>query len=333
LSGSDGDTDEDEDVAELLRLAGPLSPVPEERLARLRTAAHREWRRTVNRRRWRPVSVALGLLAAAGLFWALDLPASLLRGRGARSPAGVVSHVSGDLRDLSPGASPGTRLGSGAGLWPGSVVATAKGKAAVDWHDGTRLRIDEDTRVQVEPDALVLESGGLYVETDAGRTPRSAFTVTTRLGSTSHLGTRYEVRMGAAGLRVRVREGAVRVERADEGETVSVGEELSVRNEGAVSRRRVSIHGPDWGWVTAAGPPFRMEGRSVRALLDWAAAEGGWALQFSDASVADLAASTRLHGTIEDMAPEDALAAVLPTCGLEHRLDEGRLVVRRLPRR
>jgi hypothetical protein len=331
LSPTGGGPEDDHDVAELLKLAGPRPAMSEEHLARLRAAAHHEWRRALRRRRARLLALTAALPAlAAALVWMM-LP-SPRPGGPEEALAGVVDHVTGDVRELAPGSdAPGRPLAQGTRLRAGAVIATAQGRALVRWHDGARLRLDEATRVRLEPDAVRLEGGGLYVETDPQRSP-SRLVVATALGSARHLGTRYEVRLAGGALRVRVREGTVQVERQRQLHGAAAGEELSVGADGDVVRRPVPVHGRDWAWVTAAAPPFQLEGRTARALLDWASAEGGWSLHFGDAAVAGFAARTTLHGTVAGMSPEDALAAVLPTCGLDHRVDGGRLLVTRARR-
>ena len=59
------------------------------------------------------------------------------------------------------------------------------------------------------------------------------------------------------------------------------------------------------------------------------AREGGWTLRFADAAAARLAGEAVLRGTVAGLTPEQALAAVLPTCGLAHRFEGGDLVVGR----
>ncbi len=320
----------DEDVAQLLRLASPRAVLTEEQFARLRASARQEWRRAVRRRRVWSVAAPVGLLAAAAaLVWALDLRSLLQRPVELPSVA-EVTHVKGELRDVSPGTrSGGAFLRKGDRLRVGAVVATTKGRASLAWRDGTQLRLDEGTRATLELEAVTLQAGAVYVDTDPALPLRSRLVVTTPLGSTRHLGTRYEVRLSGPRLRVRVRTGRVQLERAGRLDVAAAGEELSVREGADVSRRAVPTYGSDWSWVTAAGPPFRMEGRSASALLEWAATEGGWTLEFADGPAAAAAAQATLHGTIEGTSPEDALAVVLPTCGLEYHFDGGRLVVRR----
>jgi hypothetical protein len=315
---------DDQDVAELLRLGGPRLPVPEERLARLREAARAEWRQALRRRRIRKLAAGSGglLATAALLVWALEGP-SLFRKPAEPPVLGVVAHVTGGA-----GLVPGARLRAGATLETG-----AGGRAALRWHDGTNLRLDERTRLRVESAAtLWLDAGAVYVDTDGAQASSASLAIATRLGTARHVGTRYEVRMQGPSLRVRVREGSVHLGRAGQVHVATSGDELSVDDDGSVVRRQVPTYGADWLWITAAAPPFQLEGRSAAALLEWAATESGWALHFADPSVAALAAETTLHGTIEGMSPPQALEAVLPTCGLSHRVEDGRLIVRRATR-
>ena len=73
--------------------------------------------------------------------------------------------------------------------------------------------------------------------------------------------------------------------------------------------------------------PVDLDGRSLREFLDWIAGENGWQLRFADAAV-ESQAQTTMHGSIEGLTPEEAFAAVLPTAGVEHRLENGVLLIR-----
>ena len=59
------------------------------------------------------------------------------------------------------------------------------------------------------------------------------------------------------------------------------------------------------------------------------AREGGWRLNSPTQETARLAAETLLRGSVEGLTLEQALAAVLPTCGMAHRIEGGRLIVAR----
>jgi hypothetical protein len=109
------------------------------------------------------------------------------------------------------------------------------------------------------------------------------------------------------------------------------GEELTVDERGNVLRRLVPVHGALWEWAAALAKPFELEGRGLRDFLDWICDENGWHLRFTDAAVEAKAATTILHGSIQGLTPEEALAAVLPTAGVKYRLEGGVLTVRLTP--
>ena len=55
----------------------------------------------------------------------------------------------------------------------------------------------------------------------------------------------------------------------------------------------------------------------MRDFLDWIAGENGWQLRFADSAVEQKSQTTILHGSIKGLTPEEALAAVLPTSGVD----------------
>jgi hypothetical protein len=69
----------------------------------------------------------------------------------------------------------------------------------------------------------------------------------------------------------------------------------------------------------------------VIAFLDWVSREQGWRWQFEQPAMRGRVEQIVLHGTIDGLTPEEALAAVLPTCGLSFRQDGARLIVGLLP--
>jgi hypothetical protein len=65
----------------------------------------------------------------------------------------------------------------------------------------------------------------------------------------------------------------------------------------------------------------------VPRFLDWASRELGVRWEFEDAATQRRVHQVVLHGSVEGLSPEEALAAVLPTCGLTFSLQAGRIVV------
>ncbi|HSF38723.1 MAG TPA: FecR domain-containing protein, partial [Thermoanaerobaculia bacterium] len=177
--------------------------------------------------------------------------------------------------------------------------------------------------------ALALDRGAVYVDSGSHGPAAEPLRLETPLGEVRETGTQYEVRLGADSIRIRVREGSV-VLRADDGlHTVGALTELETDGRGTVATREIPRSGPEWGWIAGVTPMPDLEGLTARAFLDRIAREGGWTLTFADEETARLAAETVLQGTVSGMTPEEALDAVLPTCGLSHRIEDGRLIVDR----
>lgn len=76
-----------------------------------------------------------------------------------------------------------------------------------------------------------------------------------------------------------------------------------------------------------AAPAPVIAGRPLSFFLDWVIRESGWTVELADPETAERASTITLHGDIEDLKPEEAMAMVLNSSGLEYALDEGRLFV------
>jgi hypothetical protein len=165
-----------------------------------------------------------------------------------------------------------------------------------------------------------LQRGQIYVDLPPGTTAKSPFQVATRAGIVEHLGTAFEVLSGPQIVRLRVREGRVRLR----GETAEViaeaGTELTATKAGVVSRRSISTYGRDWLWVAALAPDYEIEGRPLLGFLEWASRELGRPLRFSDAHAREVAERTILHGSVSGREPLDALASVLATTSLSYEI-------------
>jgi ferric-dicitrate binding protein FerR (iron transport regulator) len=337
-SGSDQREAGDGDViARLLYLAGPRPTVPEERTARVKARVRARWREEVRaqkRGRW-----FLGSLATAA---AVALAVTLAVTRDPRRPPSVpatgpervgrleVATGTGP-RVLPPGSGQWSRIGIGGSVPAGSTVSTpAEGRAALRLDGGASLRMDSGTRLRLaSASEVLLEQGGVYVDTGAVHRGEAAVEVRTPFGNARDLGTQFEVRLAPRALRVRVREGTVVLSRGSRAEAAGAGAELAVDADGGLVRRSVPVHGPEWDWVVSVAPGFEVEGRSLEAFLSWVSRETGLLLQLQDEEVVRAAEEIDLHGSIDGLTPIEGLGAVLPTCGLIHRVDAGTLHVER----
>jgi hypothetical protein len=334
-------------VRELIEAAGPRPEVPEEDLGAIVAAARAEWHsrwesrgEAARRRRW-------GLAAAAGIAAVLVLAVGLAAWWRARpaapggpapeavalieAAAGPVELAAGEAAPVPAGE--GERVAAGSWVHTGGEEAGALGRASLRLASGATLRLDAGTRLRLtSASVLELERGAVYVDTAGATSPTGALEVRTALGTARDVGTRFAVRLlgGEGGaLRVQVRDGAVEVERRGRTYRAGVGDELVVRGAEPVERREVSPHGSDWEWVIAAAPPFELEGRSLRELLDWVSRETGWRILYEDEALEAGADEIVLHGSAEGLRADQAAFAVLPGAGLEGELGGGVLLVRR----
>jgi len=310
-----------DEVARLVRLAGTSGPIDAERIARVRTAVHGAWReeclagharQAKTRRRW---LVAVPLVGAAAVVIGMAI------WRPIRTPSTVpvlvarIDHATG-----SP--APGFSFWAGAAVMSGSTVTTSAGTLAMTLTSGVHLRLDASSSARVDSAGdVVLERGAVYVDS-AGAPPIS---IHTPAGLVRNIGTQFEVRLAGAGLRIRVRDGQVRVTSANGVDArAGAGEEWFSRPDGSISRRPIAVNGSEWAWAERAAPLFSVEGKTLGAFLDWVSREGAWTVTFADRRFAEAARAIVLHGNpdlLKGLTPAEALAVVLPTCGLRHRLE------------
>lgn len=323
-------------IGRLLRLAGPRPGAPPETERRVHAAVHEVWRERVRWRRRRRVLVRGGLAMAAAasviavlgaLYWPLFERAPAYEG-----PVATVEAISGPVRTWSPDArlgTPGAPLRVGDTVVAGAVVDTGVlGRAALRLTGGHSVRLDFGTRLEpASPGSLVLERGALYFDSGPAAAASDPVIVRTPLGAVQDIGTQFEVRLDEERIRVRVREGSVHLDHDEQSWEAGAGVELTLDTSGSLSRRSVPIYGPDWNWILDVAPAFELEGSTLEAFLAWVSRETGWTTRFAAGVSGTPAAEIVLYGTIEGMRPDEALDAVLPTCGLAHRLQEGTLVL------
>jgi ferric-dicitrate binding protein FerR (iron transport regulator) len=329
MSGRRPESEDTDPALELLRLAGPRRDAPAERRARVEQLVHAHWsRRMAARRQQRLQWVAVLGAAAAVVLVALvpRLAPRLEGGRGATAElvhGGVCYGIQARLVPLSTGAE--VELGS-------MVETTESGRAALRLCGGASVRLDTDTRVAlVEPNRLRLEKGAAYVDSAPG-SGASRVTIETALGLVREEGTQFEVRVDRERLTVRVREGRAVLSSGGSEKAIPAGHEGSLAADGSLTLRSLAPTDEAWFWLLDCSPGFRLEGHSAVALLEWVARETGYRLRWGEPVLAQTAARMTLHGDLGAVRPDQVLDLVLPTCGLEHRLDGDDLVVSRVAR-
>jgi ferric-dicitrate binding protein FerR (iron transport regulator) len=323
--------DMNDDVGRLVRLAGTTDltgPIDAERFARMRTAVFGAWRdEYVTRARRRRLTVAVLLAAAASVVIAFAI------WRPIRPPAPVpvpvpvlVAHIDHLTGHATGSPAPFT---AGDAVMSGSTITTSAGTLAMTLTSGVQLRLDASSSAHVDSVTdVALERGAVYVDS-AG----SPISIHTPAGIVRDIGTRFEVRLPGAGMRVRVRDGQVRVTAANGVDVrADAGRELLLKPDGSIDRRPISATGSEWAWVERAAPLFSVEGKTLGAFLDWVSREGAWDVTFADRRFSEAARATVLYvrpDLLKGLTPAEALGVILPTCGLRHRIDGHRVVIER----
>jgi ferric-dicitrate binding protein FerR (iron transport regulator) len=308
-------------------------------MERARATVREHWRRAIagSRRTRRLVWGAAAVTAAAAAALLLVVREGVVRRAPPPPPAStaILERVEGAVR--WDGAAPPS---IGGPLPPGLMLDTAGGgRAAIRLAGGVALRVDAGTLLRLASGGgLLLDRGGIYLDTGAAVVPDAAgaadgpsgtVVIETPLGVVSDRGTQFQVRAAADLVRVSVREGAAMLERDGVRHEAAPGSEISVRPAGGVSRRPVPSTGPEWDWILEVAPPFDLEESSLRDYLAWIARETGLRVEYGDPSIGAGAADVVLHGSIEGLRPDETLRAVLPTCGLTHRILGDVLMVER----
>ncbi len=323
-------------LAGLLQLAGPRPSPPPERIDQARAAAREAWQqelqiaRFAKRRRIVRLSM-IGLAAAAGLIIAV-----LVRRAGDGAPAAGAAAARLEegavLVDNGP-------LSRGGAIRANATVTTEAGRrATLRLGNGAELRLDADSAVRFPAGAtagtVALDRGALFVHTGATAAGRRSVEIRTAAGVARDIGTSFEVRVIGDATRVRVRDGIVqlvplvRTGGDAVAHTAGRGVELLATGTG-VARRDVGTSGPEWNWIALAAPPLEVDGKTLSVFLDWVAREGGWTMRFADEALRRSSSSIVLRGSIDGLTPEQALEAILPTCGLTHRIANGTVTVDR----
>jgi ferric-dicitrate binding protein FerR (iron transport regulator) len=272
-------------------------------------------------------------LAGTAALVLIAIPLMLPTGQGTPVAAAVVAtvdRVEGLVEALADRAGPGDArtLVSDAPVHADEWVTTgATGRAALRVTNGASVRLDVGSRARLST-AMVIEltEGALYVDTGSEVT---GLEVRTPLGTARDVGTQFEIRMHESALRVRVRTGVVEVWRDDRPITAHPGTELTVTDHDVVSGT-VSSFGPEWGWVVGIAPEIQIDGRPLAASLEAISREHGWRVRYADAALAVEAAAIVLHGSVAGLAPLEVVSVAVTTSGLEHRLQDGEIVVSRV---
>jgi hypothetical protein len=294
---------------------GPPNP---ETLQRLHNTASREWVLAVNTRRSRPrpllwsAAAALAILIVGGA-WLTWQPA-------APQKFGVVARTEAEGGEIAEGLLRHRTLKTGTTLNVGDKLTTHS-PVLITLTAGGSLRIAPDTVLQLPtPTDTELQRGQIYLDLPPTAHFTSPFRVSTRAGTIEHVGTEFEVLSHDQTVRIRVREGRVRLHNPSRDTLINAGTQLTANPDGSINESLISPYGSDWLWVAALTPDYDIEGQPLLNFLQWAARELGRPVKFADAHAREVAERTILHGSVKGREPLQALSSVLSTTSLTYEI-------------
>jgi ferric-dicitrate binding protein FerR (iron transport regulator) len=308
----------DDDVVALLRQIGSRMGPPSDATQQIRRAVHAEWQAMAagRRSRRRPIafaiaaSVAVVMLALAVTLRSVAPPAAI--------PVAVLERIEGRL-EIRSAADEARPVQAGRQIVAGETVVTdSTTRAALRLADRISVRLDSNTTIAaLGRDRLELRAGTVYV--DAGPPQRSylPLEIVTAAGPVRHVGTQYQVQSRDGHVTISVREGRIELVRPRGLETARAGEQLAASPNGELTRGSLAAHDSIWAWALQIAPPFHIEGQPLATFLEWAARETGRTLEYGSPDVAAAARDLRLRGSIANLTPDAALAAVLSTTQFE----------------
>jgi len=313
----------------ILRNTGPRDVPAVPGMQEVRAAVEAEWRsvvrsRQARTRRWAWPLVAGIAASAIGVFVLLNRPAA------PREIVATVDRLDGTVEHRGSPADDWQAVTAGATLREHEQIRTAgDARLALTLKSGLQLRMDRASTLALNDLAhAALDAGAVYVDSGppaANRAP--ALQLTTPQGSVSHLGTQYEARLDGDALVVSVREGRVSVVHGADRVEGTAGERLVIGNGRPVERSSLAGNAVSWGWTGEIAPAYRVEGQTLHQFLEWAARETGREIRYADGAARDDAGTLELHGSVDGLTPDQALAAVLATTSLPVTMDSNRIEV------
>ena len=317
MSEQDPARTDDDDVARLLRAAGPREQLPDTMKQRWEEQFRRELqpvlkRRDRGRRRW-VMGLCASLALLVGTFVLIRTPP------GDVAPAIRVSQALGGSRIIAPDMGELALL-AGQRVPPGSIINTGENGLVAISYGAHELRLNRHTRLLVYADRLELEAGELYASDHGSTAAGAPLVITTAHGSIRDIGTQFTVTAYPDRTVATVRRGIVLVNTGREELRAEArpgsASRLIIDRDMNARREQVAPTGTDWNWIYQSGTNFTVEGKTAHDFLQWSVGESGLTLVFASKGAEALARTTRLHGDIGGLDPERAVDAVLASTDL-----------------
>jgi ferric-dicitrate binding protein FerR (iron transport regulator) len=317
-------------LASLIRAGGRREAPPEWAQERAYAAMAEAWRAKRRARRARSIVVALAAsIAVLGVTAALTL--NLLGSR--PQPLASIGHVErviGSVQVRPAGAGEWALLReTAAALLEGTELRTLAGSAAALQIRGVSVRIADRTQLVLDSQArLSLQQGTVYVDT-GGEVEQRGMLIVAGSTSVTDVGTQFEVRYRGSDYRVRVREGAVLLQRGALHRRGTAGEQITIDEDDVFRSAAIAANDPDWRWIHSLATAPDIDDQPLTVLLAWVARESGVKVRYASPAIERKATATILHGSIQRLKPLEALEVMLATTDLRHEvLSDGTILIK-----
>jgi ferric-dicitrate binding protein FerR (iron transport regulator) len=319
---TDPPTANDDGFAKLISTAGRRETPPAHAYEQTLRVATEAWEKKVRARRWRLVSslaASFVLIASLGVWQIAQEPVTIET----PSIVATLDRTQGALeRRVSEREWQVMSESSVQAITADTHLRTrADASAGLLLQGGQSLRLAGATEVVLLSSSKVrLITGKAYIDT--GNSQSGSVQLLTEAGTAIDIGTQFEVLYRDQRFRLRVREGTVMLQRGNGEIHSTAGEQLTVEPDGPVKRTLVEQADSDWRWVEALAPTPEIEGKPLSTLLDWVSRETGRNILYADREIQRRTEHTILHGSIEGLAPLDALRFMLATTDFDYRIGE-----------
>ena len=218
---------------------------------------------------------------------------------------------------------------AGASVYEGDLITTGDGSGvSLLLARNASLRVDENTSIRIDSsDHFTLLGGRVYADTGQFIYNDGGFQIDTDFGVVRDVGTQFAVSSDGDSMDVSVREGRVELIVESDVHVAKMGERLSIASGQGASLSELDTHDPYWNWIVELTPAFDLNNRSLLDFLNWAARETGRELRFENDESRMFAMRTDIHGSVEGLTPNEALAAILSTTTLSYRIDTDKVVL------
>jgi ferric-dicitrate binding protein FerR (iron transport regulator) len=316
-------------LASLIQACGRREAPPERAYERAYAAMTDAWKAKVRARRARAIAALAASIAVLGVAAALTLNLFGSRPRPVAS-VGNVERVIGSVQVRPAGAGEWTLLKeTTAALLEGTELRTLAGSAAAVQIRGVSVRIADRTQLVLDSQArLSLQQGTVYVDT-GGDVEQRGMLIVAGSAWVTDVGTQFEVRYRGSDCRVRVREGAVLLQRGELRQRGTAGEQITLDAGDGVSITPIAANDPDWRWINSLASAPDIDEQPLTVLLAWVARESGVKVRYASPAIERKATATILHGSIQRLKPLEALEVMLATTDLRHEvLSDGTILIK-----